>query len=623
MTSDHTAAPSATDSAAVDALSRLLFGPEGTRVHRPWADLISSPEFQPHNGLSSAEQTELAYKRLRRVNAAIDSPLSFVRDPVRLAALHEWAAIADGSTAALVSIHYNLYLGSLAEARHESGRALDDVLAMRATGAFLVTEVGHGADAAALETTATHDPATGAFVLHTPSNAAQKFMPNTSMVGGPKYAVVAARLLSGGTDHGVFLFHVQLSGPAGPLPGVRIRELPAGTGLIDHCLTAFDSVRLPAHALLEGEHGSITGNGEFSSNLSSKRRRFLHAIGRVTSGKICMSAAACSMSRAAVAIAVRYAHHRRISGAGGTTVPLAAHRSHHAPLIGDLARTYAMTLLHRTTLSNWANADEDRRQALERDIALLKAHTTWSAQDIILEARERCGAHGLLPDNGFSRWTKVLQGAITAEGDNRAIMAKAAGEMLLEERPPAPAAVAVTTLDRGVTTIRDLRCLLTAVEDLAAARARSRLSINPDLDRLDRWNTSCLPALDAAAAHTSGAAADAFIAAVDECTDPGARHLLEELCWLYLLQELRQYTDVLLAEGHVTAAFISQLPDSLESTTSVLQSHMLTLTDAFGLDGLLASVPLAHPTFEQRYDDPDAHWHTGEGELDTLGSEAA
>ncbi|MFF8902495.1 acyl-CoA dehydrogenase [Streptomyces lydicus] len=608
MTFTDLTAPAATPT--VDALTQALY-PEGPAVHRPWADLIASPTFRHRNGLSHTEAIELAYQRLRRINDLVKDPLALAADPVRLAAMHEWTAIADGRVAALAGIHFNLYLGSLADADSDSGRALDDALAMRVVGTCLITEVGHGSDAAALETTATRDPVSGGFLLHTPSHSAAKFMPNTSLLGGLKAAVVAARLICEGADQGVFLFHVPLSDATGLLPGVHVSELPEGTGPIDHCLTSFESVSLPAHALLEGEHGSISGNGTISSNVANPRRRFLHAIRRVTPGKLCMSALSCGISRAALAIAVHYAHHRHVSGTGGSTIPLSAHRSHHARLIGPLAATYALTLLHRTVVHAWASADDGQRQALERDVALLKARATWTAQDIVLEARECCGAHGLPPAAGFARWIKPLQGAITAEGDNRAIMSKAASELMFGGRPPQEPTASVISLAPRTAPLRDLRQLLAIAEDVAADRARARLACSPGADRLDRWNASCLPALEAADAHTSGMAADAFIAAIDKCAEPQPKRLLADLCRLYLLQELTQYTGPLQASGHLDATSARQWPDAVEAVMEALLPHMLTLTDAWMLNSYLASVPLAHATYEQTYDDPGAHWNNG------------
>ena len=69
------------------------------------------------------------------------------------------------------------------------------------------------------EPAAGEDPATGGFVLTTPHPGAAKFMPNTSAAGGPKTAVVAARLISDGTDQGVS----SSSWSASPTPTARSR----------------------------------------------------------------------------------------------------------------------------------------------------------------------------------------------------------------------------------------------------------------------------------------------------------------------------------------------------------------------------------------------------------------
>jgi acyl-CoA oxidase len=80
-----------------------------------------------------------------------------------------------------------------------------------------------------METVAVLDRASGGFHLHTPTPGARKFMPNTSRTGGPKTAVVAARLIGDGEDQGVFLFLTPLSDHTGRLPGVTVRRLPERT----------------------------------------------------------------------------------------------------------------------------------------------------------------------------------------------------------------------------------------------------------------------------------------------------------------------------------------------------------------------------------------------------------
>ncbi|MFD8967777.1 acyl-CoA dehydrogenase [Streptomyces sp. NPDC059568] len=449
---DQAAPADSTDTTAA-RLTRVLFGEEFSRVHGPWRRLVAAEPFRRPADASPRERVALAYARLRTLNDSLDSPLALAADPRRLAALYEWLGPVDSCLTTVAGIHYNLFLGSLldhasaaspaspadADGRDpEPVRDLADFLALRRVGTFLCTELAHGNDAAALETTAVYDRARDGFVLHTPHAGAQKFMPNTSPVGGPKSGVVAARLLVDGADHGVFLFLTPLTDGERALPGVRVRGLPALLGSpVDHSLTSFDQVFVARDALLGGAQGRLGADGVFTSEQSNRRRRFLTSIGRVTTGKLSMSAGALGGARVALALAVRYGGHRLISGARAVDrVPVFAHRSHHGPLVSALATVYAMSLLHRAALDAWMAHTEENKGETERTVAVAKGWITWQARAVILECRERCGAQGLLESNGLAELMAGAEGAITAEGDNLAIYAKAAAEMLFSAGSP-------------------------------------------------------------------------------------------------------------------------------------------------------------------------------------------
>jgi acyl-CoA oxidase len=82
-------------------------------------------------------------------------------------------------------------------------------------GQFMLTELGHGLDAINMETTATFsvfpDGSKG-FVLHTPNQAAQKWMPPSTPMGKiAKVALVHAKLIVGGDFKGIRMFIVPLT----------------------------------------------------------------------------------------------------------------------------------------------------------------------------------------------------------------------------------------------------------------------------------------------------------------------------------------------------------------------------------------------------------------------------
>lgn len=596
---------------AIDLLTRTLYGDNFGQEHGFWRRLLTTEPFRRPGGGTPDERLALSYHRLRILNDALDSGARLAADPRSLAALHEWLGPVDPALTTVAGIHYNLFLGSLLD--HEPGtlRDLSDFLELRNTGTFLCTEVAHGNDAAAVETTATYDRERDGFVLHTPHAGAQKFMPNTSPAGGPKTGVVAARLLADGTDHGVFLFLAPLTDAVAALPGVRVRRLPARMGSpVDHCLTSFDRYFVPRDALLAGEQGRIGADGRFTSQLANRRRRFLLSIGRVTPGKLSMSACAVGSARVTLAIAIRYAGHRLVSGArGDRRVPVYAHRSHHGPLAGAMATVFAMSLLHRRALDRWESAPAADRAEAERLVAVAKGWITWQARGVIVECRERCGAQGLLENNGMTELFTGIEGAITAEGDNLAVHAKAAAEMLFS--------VTVRDEEEGeaagpgeLDDTRFLGRLLAAVEDIWFDRARERISAAPAGDPLGRWNAASGPALRGVEAYGYRQAGEAFEQAVAALPEGPARERLTELHRLFALRWIARNSGDLLAAGRLTADQVSSLPDAEEGLIATVARHAPELVKSFALpERLMSDWPIAGPGYADAYDDPEGPWH--------------
>ncbi|WP_245769724.1 acyl-CoA dehydrogenase [Streptomyces indicus] len=573
-----------------------------TRIHARWRSLVGRPEFRHVPGLAPRERTALAYRRLRLINDTLPSPENLADDPYLLTSLHEWTGFVDPTLATLSAIHYNLFLGSLIDHFPSAGRPLADFTSLRRTGTFLCTELEHGSDVSALETRAVWDPVSGGFVLHTPTTGAQKFMPNTSAAGGPKTAVVAARLIVEDRDEGVFLFLVPLRDENGLRPGVRTRMLPERMGTsVDHCLTSFEQCELPREALLESTHGLLEPDGTLTSSLGNRHKRVLHSIQRVTCGKLSMSGAAVGAARAALTIAARYAHVRHVSGPRpGETVPLAAHHSHIGSILKNISTAYAMTFLHRDAVTRWADRTPETADDAARLIAVAKSWITWQTRTITLECRERCGAQGLFTVNGFADLITSNEGTITAEGDNVVISLKAGAEMLFGERlealhqRPVPA-------EEAMKDPRFLRDLLARTASLWQQRARSALRKGPSGSRSERWNQASDAVLKMVDVAARLHAADAFLRAAGHAVGPKARALMHELALLFLLEEVHEHTGDLLAEGHLTADDVRALPELVHATVTGLAPDTLLLVDAFDIpEEILAAVPIAHEDYTRR-----------------------
>ncbi len=594
--------------ARVPLLTEALFDGRFDELHRPWTDHFRRDIFRYRDGLSPAERSELAYERLRAVNERIASVEDLVTSTDRLVSLHEWLGMVDGSLTTLATIHYNLFLGSLLRLDPHRTVDLTPFTRLRRCGTVLITELGYGNNAAELETTAVHQPGTDTFVLHTPSAGAQKFMPNTGPAGGSKSGLVAARLIVRGQDCGVFLFLVPLRDERGPLPGIRIRPLSQTPGsAVDHAITSFDQVVLDRSALLAGDHADLTAEGAFRSAIGSRRRRFLRSIQRVTTGKLCLAAAALGGARAGLTVAVRYAHRRHtFAPASRTGVPVFAYRCHQTRLLGAAARAYAATFLLREVTRRAGTGREDPASAeAEVLVAAAKGWITWQARDIVLECRERCGAQGLLSANRIVDLITPIESTITAEGDNLVIWTKAAADMLTGRGYSPPAAPAAPA---GPLTGRAALLDLLVRHELSCLRyARGRISLPSD-SPLDRWNQAVNPALDLVDAYATRCAAQAFLAAADRVADEDTRRLLEQVFRLFVLQRLAPHAGPLLADGHLTAEAVRDLAPAVDRAGAELAPHALALVEAFAIPDDLLQAPIATDGYAAAYDDPAGPW---------------
>ena len=93
-------------------------------------------------------------------------------------------------------------------------------------GTYAQTEIAHGSFVRGLQTTATFDPSTDTFDVHTPSLSAIKWWPG-NLGKTSNVIILMARLISGGKDYGIHPFIVPIRDlkTHQPLPGVTVGDL--------------------------------------------------------------------------------------------------------------------------------------------------------------------------------------------------------------------------------------------------------------------------------------------------------------------------------------------------------------------------------------------------------------
>lgn len=118
------------------------------------------------------------------------------------------------------------------------------------------------ADVQNLRTTATYDPATETFDLHTPHSSARKdYIGNAARDG--RMAVVFAQLVSGGESHGVHAWLVPIRDVDGRhCDGVTITDDGPKAGLngVDNGWLSFHHVSVPRDALLD-RYSQVAADG--------------------------------------------------------------------------------------------------------------------------------------------------------------------------------------------------------------------------------------------------------------------------------------------------------------------------------------------------------------------------
>lgn len=490
----------------VAALGRMLLG--------TWADerlasraLAERPEFQKLEGQSMAEHRERVLTQLRllvengQVHRAFPKALGGNDDHGGNIASFEELVFADPSLQIKSGVQWGLFGAAVlhlgTQSHHE--RWLPGIMSLEIPGAFAMTETGHGSDVASIGTTATYDPSTEEFVIHTPFTAARKdYLGNAALHG--QAAVVFAQLITKGINHGVHAFYVPIRDGAELLPGITGSDdgLKGGLNGIDNGRLSFNQVRVPRTHLLN-RYGDVAVDGTYSSPIASPGRRFFTMLGTLVQGRVSLDGAATNAAALALTIAVRYGNARRqFTGADGREVVLLDYQRHQRRLLPKLATTYAQFFAHDEFLQKFdavfsgaADTDADRED-LETLAAALKPLSTWHALDTVQASREACGGQGFLAENRLVGLHHDLDVYVTFEGDNNVLLQLVAKRLLTDFSQKfrdadtgtlaryvlglgAQRAVEGSGLRRLVQNVHDLGSTARAVNELREAQTQHEL----------------------------------------------------------------------------------------------------------------------------------------------------
>ncbi|WP_336658974.1 acyl-CoA dehydrogenase family protein [Leucobacter sp. USHLN153] len=628
--------------------------------------LAADPRLHTIPGQSMEEHRERALQQLHilvengAIQRAFPTALGGADNHGGNIAAFQELVLADPSLQIKSGVQWGLFGAAilhLGTAKHHE-RWLPDVISLKLPGAFAMTEIGHGSDVASIGTTATYDPETEEFEIHTPIRGAWKdYLGNAALHG--RAAVVFAQLISQGVNHGVHAFFVPIRTAEGEmLPGVGSEDdgVKGGLNGIDNGRLHFTHVRVPRENLLN-RYGDVAPDGTYSSAIESPGRRFFTMIGTLVQGRVSLDGSAVRAMQAALAIAIRYGSERRqFPGATGRESVLLDYGQHQRRLLPRLAQTYAMAFADERLLTvfdevfSGAKDTDENREDLETLAAALKPLSTWAALDTLQEAREACGGAGFMAKNRIVGLRADLDIYATFEGDNnvllqlvgkrlltdyaaqfknadRATLARAAasqignrvsrfglrqvGQTIADfgqvgrsvESMRSSAAQRQLLADRVQTMVSEIALALReATKGIPKSDAQARAIANEDA-----FNAQQHKLIEAARAHGELLQWEAFTEAVEKIGDAETRQVMTWLRDLFGLGLIERNAAWYLATGRISGQRAESVTAYIDRLLRRLRPHALDLIEPFGLSPELLRAEIATGIEAERQEEAHAY----------------
>ncbi|CAD8203123.1 unnamed protein product [Paramecium pentaurelia] len=307
-------------------------------------------------------------------------------------------------------------------------------LTMEIVAAYAQTEIGHGSDVQNLETTATYDPQSNDFILHTPSVSAVKFWPG-ELGFLSNYALVYAKLIFNGKNKGVHPFMVQIRDnfTHKTLKGVTVGDIgpKLGYSTKDNGFLAFDNYRIPLNSML-ARYVRIE-NGQFSRHGNEKISYASMMVSRQLIIFIYPR-----MAAQALTVAIRYSITRQqFTNDKGVENSVIEYQTQQDKLLPRLATCYGMIFtgirIMQLVDDNFHRVQKKDFSTLQQSHAILSAIKAYSSQwvvDTTEWCRLSCGGHGYAHYSGIPAAYFDTAPNVTLEGENQVMYLQVARYLL-------------------------------------------------------------------------------------------------------------------------------------------------------------------------------------------------
>jgi len=298
------------------------------------------------------------------------------------------------------------------------------------SAAYAQTELATGSDVQNLQTLAVFDPATQEFEFHNPTIESIKWWPGDLGLSS-NYAVVFARLLSNGKDHGVHPFMVQLRDLQTHklLPGIEVGDIGPKLGFNskDNGFLKFTRHKAPKKALL-AKFIEINSEGKVQTK-GNPRAMYTGMMDTRTA----LIITAYSTLFKACTIATRYSLFRtQFKDSKGNSIPIFNYQMQRDKLLREIAKAYTMNMAVES-----AQDQIDKNKVLSRQgdfsqlqnthilLCCLKSlFTNWESEGYA-NLIKACGGHGYSHFSGIPHLYLENFSHMILEGENSVLLLQA------------------------------------------------------------------------------------------------------------------------------------------------------------------------------------------------------
>ncbi|KAI9226582.1 MAG: acyl-CoA dehydrogenase/oxidase [Piptocephalis tieghemiana] len=605
--------------------TQFLFGPEYMERQKRLLPLLTQePLFDKSQRYFSSrpQRLEHAFKKERRL-LEIAAKENWSDEDLEMA---EYLIDEPGPLA----LHRTMFIPTLANQGTEAQKEkfLKPARNHQIIGCYAQTELGHGSNLQGLETTATYDPSTKEFIIHSPYLTASKWW-----IGGlglaATHAVVMARLITEGRELGPHPFVVPIRSLKDhkPLPGVSVGDVGPKYGFnsVDNGWILFDKVRIPHDHMLARYAAVNPDTGAYSKPPSSKL-----AYGTMVLIRANIVRSMGFYLARATTIATRYSAIRRqfsdptnpypiqLEDGGVAETPVIEYTMQQYRLFPLVAQAYALILTGRRMYTEYL---EFMQRLNEGDLSMLaevhaassglKSLTSTLALDGIEVCRRACGGHGYSAFSGLPHFYADVLPNVTWEGDNY-LLTQQTGRYLLKTYARAVKAKeeeggtgSSPTLQYMKSYLQDRRAswpvsqskdLLDPEVQLLAFSTRAARLVERTAVRLSKgrtWNDELIEVARISRAHCQYILVRNFILSFQDPSCPSSlKPTFKLLSDLFALWTLEQELGDLLQDGYVTSDQATLLRQTVRSLLNRMRPEAVSLVDAFSLPDFLLNSAL-------------------------------